>query len=285
MLQLYHGTTAWCRRAGDEVKEVTRGDRTIRYRESGQGAPLLLIHAFPLSSAMWEPQLAAPPAGWRLIAPDLRGFGDPPPGRQADVRSIDDYASDIKALLDELGIDRAVMGGLSLGGYVLFALMRLAPHVFRGAILADTRPQADTDEGREGRRRMQMTAEREGAAAIAREMVPKLLGEDTQRLQPEIARRLQVLIEANQPAGIVGALEAMKTRPDSTALLADIRFPTLVLVGEQDRLTPPALSDDMHKRISGSRLVVIPGAGHLPSLEKPAEFNAHVETFLHEWPR
>jgi pimeloyl-ACP methyl ester carboxylesterase len=256
----------------------------LRYLEeqpSGTGRPkgtLVLIHAFPLNARMWEPQLALAAKGWRVVAPQLRGMdggsNDPP------ATSMDDHAADVIDLLDALHIEDAVIGGLSMGGYVTFALFRLAERYVRAMVLADTRPQADTPEGVEGRKRLIATVREKGAAAVADEMIPKLLGEGTRRERPEIADRVRALILASSPDGIVNAITALMTRPDSTPVLSAIHCPTLIIVGDQDTLTPPALSEEMHRAVGGSELVIVPAAGHLSSLEQPAAFNRALAHFL-----
>jgi len=239
---------------------------------------LLLLHAFPLNARMWEPQLALAESGWRIIAPQYRGMdggdGDPP------ATSVDDYAADIIDLPDALHIEDAVVAGLSMGGYVAFALLRHAATYVRALVLADTRSQADTPEAVEGRKRMIALVRDKGAAAIADEMVPKLLGETTRRTRPQVESRVRSLILPSSSAGISGALTAIMTRPDSTPLLSTIHVPTLIIVGAEDTLTPPAMSQDLQRAISGSRLEVIPEAGHLASLEQPAAFNAELGHFL-----
>jgi pimeloyl-ACP methyl ester carboxylesterase len=238
---------------------------------------LLLIHGFPLGARMWEPQLALADHGWRIIVPQLRGFdgtaGDPP------VESIDDYAGDIIDLLDGLRIDEAVIGGLSMGGYITFALFRLAHGYFRGMVLADTRPQADSPEGLEARRRMLTLVQEKGAGAVADDMLPKLLGQSAQSNRA-IVHRTRSLIEANATETITGAIRALMSRPDSSPLLSSIHCPTLIIVGEEDVITPPKLSEDMHHAIGGSELVVIRQAGHLSNLEQPDAFNAALVRFL-----
>jgi 3-oxoadipate enol-lactonase len=227
---------------------------------------------------MWEPQLSLADAGWRIVAPQLRGMdgaeSDPP------AAAMDDYAADIVDLLEALGIDDAVIGGLSLGGYVTFALFRRAPRFFRGMLLADTRPQADTPEGLEGRKRMLALLEARGPAAVADELLPKLLGETTRREQPGVAERVRSLIESSSPAAIAGMITALMTRADSTPVLRTIHCPTLIVVGDEDTITPPALSREMHQAISHSQLVVLPGVGHLANMEQPAAFNAALTGFL-----
>jgi pimeloyl-ACP methyl ester carboxylesterase len=229
---------------------------------------------------MWDSQRPLSDAGWRIIAPDLRGFGEHSAADDAAARSMEDYAADIVDLLDALGINRAVIGGLSLGGYVTFAVFRRAPGRFAAMVLADTRPQADTPEGLEGRKRMIQLVETGGAGAVADEMMPKLLGETTRREHPEIVERVRAQIQSSSATAIDGAIRAMMSRPDSTPLLSAIHCPTLVLVGEQDVITPPDINRAMQQSIPGAELAVIREAGHLSSMEQPGPFNAALGGFL-----
>jgi pimeloyl-ACP methyl ester carboxylesterase len=167
-----------------------------------------------------------------------------------------------------------------MGGYVAFALLRLAPNYVRGLVLADTRAQPDSSEGVEDRKRMLKLLAEKGAAAIVDETVPKLLGETTRRTRPDVERTVRSLALANPAEAIAGSLRALMSRPDSTVLLSGIRAPTLVIVGEEDSLTPPPLAQAMQQRIAGSELVVIPSAGHLANLEQPAAFNEALASFL-----
>lgn len=239
---------------------------------------LILIHAFPLNARMWEAQLPLAEQGWRVVAPQLRGFDGGTDLRVAE--SMDDYAGDIVDVMDALNIENAVIGGLSLGGYVTFALFRHAPHLFRGMILADTRPDADTSEAREGRRRMLTLLDQAGVAGVADEMVPKLLAPTTIQTRPEIAERVRALILANPASAIAGAIKALMGRPDSTNILATVHCPTLIVVGAEDSVTPPAISERMHRAVAGSEFVQIPGAGHLSNLEQAQRFNDAVVRFL-----
>lgn len=239
---------------------------------------LLLIHGFPLTARMWEPQLALSVHGWRVIAPQLRGF-DGGPGDQS-VTSMDDYAGDIIDLLDTLHVESAVIGGLSMGGYVTFALLRNAARYFRGVVLADTRPQADAPEGVQARERMLALVHSKGPAAVAEEMLPKLLGESTRRDRPAVVEQVRSLILSNGTEAVAGGISAMMTRPDSTPVLQAIHVPTLIVVGEEDTLTPPAFSAEMHRAIHGSELVTIPKAGHMSNLEQPEAFNNALARFL-----
>lgn len=267
------------------------GGRTISYLEADtrtaqpggrSRGSLVLIHAFPLSAEMWASQLDALPPGWHAIAPDLRGFGRSEGDRAAsgDGLTMNDYAGDVIDLLGHLGIHDAVIGGLSMGGYVAFALFRHVPSLFAGMMLADTRPQTDTDETRAGRRAMLDLVAREGAAGVATAMLPKLLGETTRRERPEVERHVRELILANPAAGIAGAIARMMTRPDSTAQLAAIRCPTLIVAGDEDALTPVAEARRTHEAIRGSVLEVVATAGHLSNLERPDAFNAALARFL-----
>jgi 3-oxoadipate enol-lactonase len=239
---------------------------------------VVLLHAFPLNARMWEGQLALAAGGWRIIAPHFRGVdagaGEPP------TMSMDDYASDVIDLLDALRIDLAVICGLSMGGYAAFAVLRHAARYVQGLILADTRAEADTAEGLEARRKMLDLVQSKGPAAVAEEMIPKLLGETTRRSRVEVIDQVRSLVLSNSSDAIAGSVRAMMSRADSTPLLSTIHVPTLILVGAEDTVTPPALSEKMHAAIAGSELTVIPGAGHLTNLERPNLFNAALARFL-----
>jgi pimeloyl-ACP methyl ester carboxylesterase len=260
--------------------------RSVRYLESGSGTPLVLLHAFPLSADQWLPQLHRAPPGWRVVAPDLRGFRG---GASADAEvvpgtlTIDDYARDVLALMDHLEIDRAAIGGLSMGGYVAFGVMRLAPARVAGLVLANTRATADAPEGRAARDKMIDLARREGADSIARAMLPKLLGETTWREQPDLAQAVGQMIRANTSEAIAAALAALRDRPDCTPMLPSIACPTLVIAGEEDALIPRAETDAMHGAIPGARLVFLPRIGHLANLEDPRGFNDFMVKALSTW--
>ena len=227
---------------------------------------------------MWERQLSLSDAGWRVLIPQLRGFDggttDPP------ASSMDDYAGDVIDLLDSLHIEEAVIGGLSMGGYVAFAILRHAARYVHALVLADTKSQADSPEAIEGRQRLLQLVTDKGPAAVADEMVPKLLGTATRDSRPEVAEHVRQLVLSNSTEAIAGAIRALMSRPDSTPLLPTIHLPTLIVVGAEDTLTPPANAEQMHRAISGSELVLIPGAGHLANLEAPEPFDAALARFL-----
>ena len=254
------------------------GGRSVAWVEAGAGWPLILVHAFPLNADMWRAQLERVPVGWRFIAPDLRGFGRN--GEVAGSITMDDYAADVLLLMDALELDHAVIGGLSMGGYVTFAMFRQAPSRFTGMILADTRSQADTPQAREGRVRMRELLAKEGPRGVADQMLPKLLAEATRRDAADAVRESRAMIESAAPEAIDAAIGALMGRPDSTPGLSRISCATLVVVGAQDEMTPVAEAEVMQRAIPRSTLTVIPGAGHLSNLEQPEAFSRALGDFL-----
>ena len=259
---------------------VRIGGRTCRYLEAGSGWPVVLIHAFPLNADMWRPQLERVPEGWRFLAPDMRGFGPDASEAARGSVTLDDMSVDVAEWLDRLAIDPAIIGGLSMGGYITFALFRRAPERFSGMILADTRAAADTPEGRQSRRDMIDLAHARGAAAVADAMLPKLLGTASTSRRAAVVRTVRDMIEGARVEGIVAAIEALMARPDSTPDLARITCPTLIVVGEEDLITPVADAATLQNHIQRSRLVVLPEAGHLSNLESPDAFTLALSDFL-----
>jgi 3-oxoadipate enol-lactonase len=251
---------------------------TIAYSDEGAGLPVVFIHAFPLDKTMWDDQMAVLRNHCRTITFDLRGFGD------SDVPdgpyTMDQMAADVRGLMSRLDIERAVIVGLSMGGYISLAFYRNYPGAVRAMVLANTRASADTEKARERRMASAEKAEREGAAAIADEMVPVMFAPSTLETRPDIVQRLRAIIEANAPGGIAAAQRAMATRMDSTYILAGIDFPVLIIGGSEDKLTPVSEAQSMREGIPHSRLVVIEGAGHLSNMERPDEFNGALIDFI-----
>jgi 3-oxoadipate enol-lactonase len=260
------------------------GSRTIAYLDSAPGdhdqRALVLLHAFPIGANLWEPQMRAIPKGWRLITPDLRGFGGSTELDSISALSIGDYAEDIVDLLAELKVTRAVVGGCSMGGYAALALYQVAPQLFEGLVLANTRAGADSPESRANRRNMLALVDREGASGVAREMMPKLLGKTTHESNSDAESFVRRLIKQQSPVAIRGAIHRMMHRPDSTPLLAQVSVPTLVITGAEDEMIPVEESRRIASGIRGAKLVIIPGAGHLANLEQPEAFNAALNGFL-----
>jgi len=259
------------------VKAVIHGV-TVGYTDQGNGTPLVFIHAFPLSKTMWQPQVDALKDSYRVITIDLGGHGE------SDIvlwnDSLDGYAKNVIHLLDHLGIAQAIFVGLSMGGYTLFSIYRHYANRVKAMVLADTKAQADSEEGKAGRQSMAEMAFKDGASAIADMMLPKLLAPSTIEHHPEIVEQVRQMILHTSTAGIVVDLVAMAARPDSTDLLPTITCPTLVIVGEDDQATPVTESQYIAQRIPGSTLVTIPQAGHLSNVEQPAAFNKALNSFL-----
>jgi pimeloyl-ACP methyl ester carboxylesterase len=261
----------------NDMTDLDAPDNALAHADVGRGLPVVLLHAFPLNRSMWEPQIAALFGECRCIVPDLRGFGDSP---KSGPYSMDVFADDVIALLDALLIDQAVIAGLSMGGYVTLNIWRRYRRRVRALVLADTRAAADTAEGRQKRDELIELARRDGSAAVAERQITGLIGKTTREKQPELVDRMRNIMAGESSAGMIGALEAMKARSDSTSLLAEIDVPTLVVVGDEDVITPVKEARQMHERIRGSRLEVIPAAGHLSNVERPAAFNAALSDFV-----
>lgn len=241
----------------------------LSYRDEGSGQPLLLVHAFPLNSTMWEPQIADFSPRMRVIAPDLPGFGQSELGQNAPT--LDYYADTLVALLEHLEIERAAVAGLSMGGYITLALLRRYPNWISALILADTKATPDSEEAKAKRAENARIALAQGQDAIADIMLPTLLSPDvTEALQKQVRE----IIGMNSREGIAAALHAMAIRPDSSSLLQDIVVPTAVIVGEHDTLTPPEAARAMSMQIRNSEFTIIPQAGHLTNMEQAAAFNA-----------
>lgn len=261
------------------IVRVTGAGATLAVYERGEGPPVLFVHGFPLDHAMWSHQVAALD-GWRCLAPDLRGAGD------SDVPSeeytMGRYADDLRAACDGLDVADAVCCGFSMGGYVLFEFLRRYRSRVRALVLCDTRPEADTVEGKRARDENAALAEHEGVGALAERVVPKLFGATTRTGRPELVERVRAMARRQPAAGVIGALRAMRDRPDSAALLSGITVPTLVVHGAEDEVAPPAIARAMAARIRGARYIEVGGAGHLAPLEQPEQVTRALREFLGE---
>jgi pimeloyl-ACP methyl ester carboxylesterase/acyl-CoA thioesterase FadM len=264
------------RRTGATQQFTVRG-LSLTADVGGDGPALLFVHGFPLDRTMWRP-LTAALTGWRRIAPDLRGMGQsegPDGGYQVTA-----YADDLAALLDTLHVERAVVCGLSMGGYVAFEMLRRHPGRISALILMSTRATADDADGRAKRDTMIARVRRDGPAFLADDMTPRLLAPMSLQTMPEVVQQVRAMAAAGSPHGIAGALAAMRDRPDSTALLPTIRVPTLVLAGRDDQLIPVAAARAIADAIPGAQHAIIPSAGHLPPLEQPVNTGRVVREFL-----
>jgi pimeloyl-ACP methyl ester carboxylesterase len=262
----------------EETVQTKINGMTLAFNDRGTGFPIVFLHAFPLNRTMWAKQEDALSSQFRVITIDLRGHGE------SDAPlwhySLDQAADDVHGLLDYLSIRQAVFVGLSMGGYILFAFHRKFADRVKGMVLADTRAQADTDEGKQVRFEMAQIAYKQGARAIADMMIPKLLSPATIQTRPELVQHVRTMIEGNQVSGIAGDLMAMAERPDSIPLLRRITCPAQIIVGELDLPTPPSDATLMAHRIPNAHLAIIPGAAHLSNLERPDLFNETVRSFV-----
>lgn len=261
-----------------EATRLTVNGVSLAVDVRGDGPALLFIPGYPLDRTIWQHQVGAL-TGFKRIAPDLRGLGlsDAP-----DLGySMATYADDLVALLDTLGVQHAVLCGLSMGGYIAFEVLRRHRERVRALVLMDTRAEADTPEGKRGREAAMQVAREGGAAAIAERMLPTLLSRNAPDTMPQVVERVRTMIASQPVQGLVGALTAMRDRPDSAPLLPTLGgLPTLVVVGEEDEITPPARGRAMAEAIPGALLNIIPAAGHLPPVEQPLSTTRVLAEFL-----
>jgi pimeloyl-ACP methyl ester carboxylesterase len=250
----------------------------IAYEDVGQGAPLVFIHGHPFNRSMWREQLRAFSLHYRIITPDLRGYGESKviPGKT----SLEDFACDLARLLDFLNINNIFLCGFSMGGQIALEFYRLFPERVRALILTDTFAQLDTEEVKQAR---DIIAERlidEGMQGYADEVLPRMIAPKTIEELPEVAAHVHAMMCATPRVGAAAALRGRSERRDYTPLLPDIDVPTLIIVGSNDEFTPVRDAEFMHRRIPNSRIAVIDGAGHMPNIEQPAEFNRIVKEFM-----
>jgi pimeloyl-ACP methyl ester carboxylesterase len=253
----------------------TRQGVSIEYDDIGNGVPLLLIHGFPLDRTLWRTQIAGLSQIYRVIAPDLRGFGQSSE-TDGEAVSMDHYAADLKSLLDSVNVKQAVVGGISLGGYIALAFYAQYAERVKGLILANTRATPDSEAGWQARLTSAQRVAESGTGFLVESMAPKMLGPAA---KPEIEIAVRSMMLRQRPTGVMSALRGMAARPDRTALLRFATVPVLIVSGTQDVLIPPADSEAMHTLIPNSRLVIIPDAGHLSNLDKADAFNHVVREY------
>lgn len=260
------------------IKQIKVDDKELAFEDTGTGPAVVLIHGYPFNRSLWREQVEALSNEYRVVTPDLRGFGDSEssPG----TLTMDQMAQDVAAVMDSLEIQHAVIGGLSMGGYVALAFYKQFPERVDALVLADTRPQADSEEAKQTRAQQAEKALKEGMAGIADGMLPKLLTPETVSKHPEVVKRVRDMMLKAKPEGAAAALLGMASRDDHTKALSVIKVPTLILVGKDDALTPLADSETMHREIPGSQLVVIEGAGHVSNFEQTTVFNDALTKFL-----
>jgi pimeloyl-ACP methyl ester carboxylesterase len=258
---------------------------TIGFDEAGSGTPLVLLHAFPLDRTMWWPQLPALADRARVVALDFPGFGESSPANPSGFTegtsfSVDGVAGVVAEFLAARGISKAVVCGLSMGGYMALALARKYPEKLGGLILADTRAGVDDSTSRANRDKSIALVNEKGSAALFETLAPKVLSDSARSGKPDVVERVRTIAARQPAASVATALAALRDRPDANPGLAAVAVPTLVIVGENDSVTPPLAAANLSAQIRGSKLVHIPGAGHLSNLENPEAFNAAVREFL-----
>jgi pimeloyl-ACP methyl ester carboxylesterase len=246
---------------------------------SGAGTPLVLLHAFPLDGRMWAPQVEALAGTYQVIVPDLRGFGAAR-DQAVEEAGMDLLADDVARLLEDRGLDRVVLGGLSLGGYVALAFLRRHADRVSGLVLFGAKATADGDQARKERLEMVERVLAEGSGFVAEAMLPGLLGQTSREHRPEVVEKVAALIREQAPQAIVGAQRGMAARPAATDVLASIAVPTLVVTGEEDTVTGPEIGRDLAAGIPGARFLLVEEAGHLVNLEQPEIVNEALLDFL-----
>jgi len=252
----------------------------LAYLDAGSGPAVVLVHGHPFDHTMWQPQIDLLAPNYRVIVPDLRGYGQTPlpPGKQ--VTLLDDFAEDVLALADLLRIDRFALAGLSLGGQIALETWRQAPERIRGLVLADTFASLDTPQQKQTRLATANRFEREGMAGYAGEVLEKMITPANARALPAVAAQVARMIDQSNPLGAAAALRGRTRRRDYLPLLGQIEAPTLIVVGREDAYTPVPFAEEMRRGIRGSRLEIVEEAGHMPNLERPEAFNALLELFL-----
>ena len=264
------------RRYDTAMKKARINGVEIAYEDVGAGPAILFLHGFPVNGRMWSPVIAPLSDAYRLIIPDLRGMGESE--ASSITATMADYADDAAALLTHVGINGpVVVVGLSMGGYVAFEFHRRHPGRVRALGLIDTRSEADSPEGAKGRAEQARRVLAEGSHVMADGMIEKVFGP---HVDPALKQTWHRIMASTAPQGVAAALEAIRTRSDFTPTLSNIKVPTLIVVGEQDVITPPAGAKAMHAGIQGSALEIIPGSGHVPPLEQPAAFVRILRRFL-----
>jgi 3-oxoadipate enol-lactonase len=255
-------------------------DTTLNYTESGNagGPPVVLVHGFPFSQEMWTPQVSALGQRHRVITYDVRGHGKSPAGD--GLYTIELFVDDLIGLLDHLKIEKVIVCGLSMGGYIVLRAMERNPERFRALVLCDTQSGADSNEAKLKRAAAMKTVTQQGVEAYAQGFVKAVIAPETFTANPEAVEKIKTIILDNPPLGVRGALLALAARTDTTVSLSKIEVPTLILVGEHDAVTPPSAAEAMREKIRDSKLHVIPHAAHMSNLENPGEFNARLLAFL-----
>jgi pimeloyl-ACP methyl ester carboxylesterase len=257
---------------------ITSGDAMLFCETQGSGPPLVLLHPFPTNHKFWQPLLPYLVSRYRVLMPDLRASGESNAGD--GPATMAKHAQDLERLCVAAGIKKAVFVGLSIGGYILLEFWRRHPERVAALVLADTRATPDTPEGRANRRKSIAEVQLHGPATFVDGMAPKLLGATTRRNRPDVARAAIAIMNESTVPGIAALQQGMAERPDSLPTLKTITVPTLIVVGEEDTLTPVADAEQLQQGIAGSKLVKVPAAGHFSAFEQPDVWVKELRAFL-----
>jgi pimeloyl-ACP methyl ester carboxylesterase len=256
----------------------------LAYLDTGSGPAVILVHGHPLDHTMWQPQIDLLAPNYRVIVPDLRGYGATPLPPGKSVTLLDDFAEDILALASHLQIEPFAIAGLSLGGQIVLETYRQAPRRIRALVLADTFASLDTPEQKQTRLATADRFEREGFGTFAAESLHKMMTPINAQAFPAVAGHIQRMINQSNPIGAAAALRGRTMRRDYIPMLGQIEVATLIIVGREDAYTPVSCAAEMHRGIPGSQLEIIEDSGHMSNLERPAIFNELVAKLLASLP-
>ncbi|MCA9213932.1 MAG: alpha/beta hydrolase [Planctomycetales bacterium] len=267
------------------MKQVGLDDKTVNTIDCGSGPTLLFVHGFPLDHTMWLSQIEHFASDYRVVAPDLPGFGNSgfDPQNAPTTYSMKSFADDLLRLLDALDIDEPVVFcGLSMGGYIGWQFVRHYNERVKAMILCDTKSAADTKEVARARHFMADGVIEAGTSLATKGMLDRMISPKTVQNSPDVAMTLQAMIDNAPPHGVAAAQRGMAERPDVANLLPHIDLPTLLICGEGDQISPPAEMQSIAAAIPNATFATIPNAGHMPPMEQPEEFNLAVAEFLND---
>ncbi len=257
--------------------KYVNGIAVYEYGDKKQ-TPLIFIHGFPYNSTMWSQQIKKLKESYYCVAYDVRGLGDTPPGDGQFTMEM--FVDDLFSVIDGLDLEKPVIAGFSMGGYIALRAIEREPDKFLALILSDTKSEADDDAGRLKRANAINTIDKEGMDKFASDFVPMTFGQNAPQQIQETYNAILEQAKKESPIGVKGCLLAMAARTDTSLVLGNIQVPTLLLVGEQDTLTPPTVMQQMHERISNSEMITIPGAGHMTPIENPEVVTQSIQDFL-----
>jgi pimeloyl-ACP methyl ester carboxylesterase len=260
------------------MNHVCSGDAEIAYEVLGDGPPVVLLHPFPVDHHFWSPPLLSMLGRYQVILPDLRGHGDSDIGE--GPATMEEHASDLARVMDDLQLGRAALAGVSIGGYSLFEFWRRFRGRAAALVLMDTKATADTPEARNTRMQTAADVLERGTETFIDGMLTKVIGETTRRTRPDLVETARKMMLRMSPEDISQVQRGMAARPDSVATLETINVPTLIVAGDEDTLTPVADAEVIRQNISGSQLKVIPKAGHYAAFEQPEEAGKVLRQFL-----